>query len=65
MAKEKSIVIKEDAWKCLRALEDAADSMAEGDHKKKAKAALSYLTALFKEETLPKIFCPAGMLIIR
>lgn len=65
MAQEKSIMIPEDAWKCLNALEEAIDSMAESDHKKKAEAAVKYLTALFNEETLPSIFCPVGSLIIR
>lgn len=64
MEKEKSIVITDVAWKCLKALEEAIASMPEGDQKERAKAALNYLLALFKEETLPSISCPGGGLVI-
>ena len=65
MTENKTITVTEDAWKCMTALEEVIITMEEGDQKEKAKLALSYLSALFKGETLPSIYCPAGSFIIR
>jgi len=65
MTKAKEVVITEDAWKCMRALEESVSSLPDGDQKEKAGAALSYLSALFRGETLPAIHCPVGKLIIK
>ena len=65
MTETRTITVTEDVWKCMKALEAVVETTKEGDQKEKAKAALNYLSSLFKGETLPNIWCPAGSFIIR
>lgn len=65
MTENKTITVTDDVWRCMTALEEVAGGMEEGDERAKAEAALSYLSALFKGETLPNIWCPGGGFLIR
>ena len=65
MTDNKTVTVTEDVGKSMKALEEAIETMQEGDDKEKAKAVLNYLSALFKGDTLPNIFCPGGGFLIR
>ena len=64
MGNDKTVIVTEDVWKCIKALEESVLVIPDGDQKEKANAAVEYLTALFKGEPLPLIMCPRGRLII-
>jgi hypothetical protein len=67
MAKSKTIRVTPNVKKCLEELSGVVKSMAAGEKKKRAEAAISYLSATFKGKPQPGKgrACPGGKLIIR
>lgn len=67
MAKSKTIRVTPNVDFCLKELKEVVKSMPEGDLKKRAQGALSYLSRTFKGEPQPVkgVRCPGGRLIVR
>jgi hypothetical protein len=67
MAKSKTIRVTPNVQKCLEELSTVVKSMAAGDKKKRAEAAISYLSQTFKGKPQPGKGrnCPGGRIFIR
>ena len=67
MAKSKTIRVTPNLDYCLKELKEAVKSMPEGELKKKAQGALSYLSRTFKGEPQPAQGrgCPGAKPVVR
>jgi len=67
MAKSKTIRVTPNVQKCLEELKKAIKSLPPGDLKKRAEAALNYLSRTFKGEPQPRkgMICPVDKPIIK
>jgi hypothetical protein len=67
MAKSKTIRVTPNVQKCLQELSGVVKSMAAGEKKKRAEAAISYLSTTFKGKPQPGKgrMCPGGRLFIK
>ncbi len=67
MAKSKIIRVTPNVKKCLEELSAVVKSMAAGDKKKRAEAAITYLSQTFKGKPQPGKgrLCPSGRVFIR
>lgn len=67
MAKSKTIRVTPNVQKCLQELSTVVKSMSAGDKKKRAEAAITYLSQTFKGKPQPGKgrSCPGGRIFIR
>jgi hypothetical protein len=67
MAKSKTIRVTPNVQKCLEELSTAVKSLPAGEKKKRAEAAISYLSNTFKGKPQPGKgrACPGGRLFIK
>ena len=67
MPKSKTIRVTPNVRKCLDVLNEAVNALPAGDLKRKAGAALRYLSRTFKGEPQPMkgADCPASTLVIK
>lgn len=64
MDENKTVVVTDELLKCLEVLKMAVDHLPDGDLKESYKMAVSYISAAFMKEELPRIACPGGGLLI-
>ena len=67
MAKSKTIRVTPNVQKCLQELKAVVKSMPSGEKKKRAEAAVTYLSSTFqgKPQPLKGRACPGGKIFIR
>ncbi len=67
MARSKVIRVTPNVKKCLEELKEAVKALPDGELKKRAQGALSYLSRTFKGEPQPGQgrSCPAGRIVIK
>jgi len=64
MGEDKIVVVTDELLKCLEVLKMAVDHLPDGDFKESYKKAVSYISAAFMGEELPRGTCPGGGLLI-
>ena len=65
MDENKIVVVTDELLKCLEVLKMADEYLPQGDFRESYQKAVSYISAAFKGEELPRMTCPGGGLILK